>query len=211
MQPVAVSWQSAVQCDWTTKTPTGQCLLLTKQRLAASVYSPLTLGLLHAANVYDRWSVLMRSSWMISHVPSGWVMRKYSSDRRFNPAWFIKTSYVCTSLRQCACWYSMQMFLVSKTSVFEEFFCLDALLRPLGNSRHLIWSHSFQSNLFVCPMVEVPIAGPQLDWFDEGWFLHSIRIKQVGLVSTRDGFTSAPLSLVLSPCVVRQRTGIDQQ
>ena len=119
MQPVAVSWQSAVQCDWTTKTPTGQCLLQTKQRLAASVYSPLTLRLLHAANAYDRWSVLMRSSWMISHVPSGWVMRKYSSDRRCNPAWFIKTIYVCTSLRQCACWYSMQMFLVSRTSVLR--------------------------------------------------------------------------------------------
>ena len=171
----------------------------------------LSLRLLQAANGYGCWSVLMRSPWMISHVPSGWVIRKYSSDRRFNLNWFIETIYVRISLLQRASWYSLEMFLALNTWVFDGFFCFNALLHGSGHSRHLIWSHSFQSNQFVCPMVVVPIADPQLDWFDWWRFLHSIRIRQVGLVSTRDGFTSTPLPDVLSPCVDRQRTGFDQE
>ena len=146
MQPVAVSLQSAVQSGWTTNAPNDQSLPLTKQRLAASVYAPLALKLLQAANGYDPWSVLMRSPWMISHVPSEWVIRKYSSESRCNLTWLIKIIYVLIRLRQCAGWYSLRIFLALRTWVFDGFICCNALLRRFSNSRHLIWSHSFHLN-----------------------------------------------------------------
>ena len=92
---------------------------------------------------------MIRSSWMISHLPSGWVNRKYSADSRCNLYFSIVLTYVYSVFWQCAGWYLLQVYLLFLCFRRESCFRFDVLLRAVGNACHLGMSHTcWNADLF---------------------------------------------------------------